>query len=116
MAGNVISGVRHDAEHRGIPAHRQAHCTRCPPPSFPGHDDGGRRKVEDRHGVSSLAEEASSPYGAINRGVVLPEPGVSWSSLQNMRYQGPEQRSRNLPNSLSRIQHDYGDPAVPIAP
>ena len=25
-----------------------------------------------------------------------------------MRYQGPEQRSRRLPESLSRVQHGYG--------
>ncbi len=47
-------------------------------------------------------------------GVVLPEPGVSWSSLQNLRYQGPEQRSRKLPKSLSRIQHDYGIPSCQL--
>jgi hypothetical protein len=26
----------------------------------------------------------------------------------NLRYQGPEQRSRKLPKSLSRVQHGYG--------
>jgi len=40
--------------------------------------------------------------------VVRPEPGVSWINLPNRRYQGPEQRSRKLPKSISRVQHGYG--------
>lgn len=68
-----------------------------PPSSFSGHGGGGRRTVEDRHGVSPLAEEASSPYGATNRGVVLPNQASLGAVWQNLRYQGPEQRSRKLP-------------------
>src|SRR5208283_3492231 len=29
-------------------------------------------------------------------------------NLLNLRYQGPEQRSRKLPKALSRVQHSYG--------
>jgi hypothetical protein len=50
------------------PLHRQARCTQRPPLSFRGHGGGGRRTVEDRHGVSPLAEEASSPYEATSVG------------------------------------------------
>ena len=42
------------------------------------------------------------------RAVILPEPGVSWINLPSQHYRGPEQRSRRLPKSLSRIQHGYG--------
>jgi hypothetical protein len=110
--GKVISGVRHDGEVGAATRSKYAEPTSV---VFRARRRG-RRTVEDRHGVSPLAEEASSPYGATNRGGRPAEPGVSWSSLQNLRYQGPEQRSRKLPKPLSRIQHDYGDPAVPIAP
>src|ERR1022692_154616 len=34
---------------------------------------------------------------------------VSWIKLPSQRYRGPEQRSRRLPKSLSRVQHGYGE-------
>src|ERR1017187_410931 len=37
------------------------------------------------------------------------ESGVSWIKLPSQHYRGPEQRSRRLPKSLSRVQHGYGE-------
>jgi hypothetical protein len=75
------------AEHPGIPASPPGSLHPAPTTVLSRAWRWGRRTVEDRHGVSPLA----------------------WSSLQNLRYQGPEQRSRKLPKPLSRVQHDYGE-------
>src|ERR1700735_3150923 len=60
---------------------------------------------------SPLAEEASSPYGATNSGGRPARTRRLLEQSANCATKGPEQRSRKLPESLSRVQHDYGIPS-----
>ena len=100
MPNRNVAGVPHSRlDHRGLP------------PSGSQHRNGCLHVVEyNGHGISPLAEEASSRYGATDRGRSSCPNQASHGSI---RYASATRSGATLPDAaqtaLSRDQHGYGN-------
>jgi hypothetical protein len=115
-AGRPGEGTTYQPGHRcrtgmfpGVPHSRLDR--RGLPPSGSQHQNGCLHVIEcNGHGISLLAEEASSPYGATDRGRSSCPNQASHGSI---RYASATRSEATLPDAaqtaLSRDQHGFGN-------